>query len=179
MRFIVLSEERVSMLTRIYKYSKFHQVRERAQCILLSNEGHTISELHAIFKVDLTTIYNRFNSWESESLIGLYDKKGKGRKPKLTPEIKEKITEWIKEYPKNISYICALIEENFGISVSVRTVRRFLRASDFIWKRIRLIPGGKPDPGEYEEKKKNPNFLKKKRKAEILSYGIVMKADSA
>lgn len=153
MRFIVLSEERVSMLTKIYKYSEFHHVRERAQCILLSNEGHTISELRAIFKVDLTTIYNWLNSWESESLIGLYDKKGKGRKPKLTPEIKEKITEWIKEYPKNISYICALIEEDFGISVSVRTVQRFLRLSDFIWKRIRLIPGGKPDPGEYEEKK--------------------------
>ena len=39
MRFISLSEERVNILTRIYKYSKYHRVRQRAHCILLSNEG--------------------------------------------------------------------------------------------------------------------------------------------
>jgi transposase len=166
------------MLTRIYKYSKYRRVRQRAHCILLSNEGHTVSELKKIFRADTTTIYNRFNAWESESPVGLYDRKGKGRKSVLTFEIKEKIRELIKEYPKNISRICGLIEENFGVSVCVRTVQRFLKASDFKWKRIRLIPGGKPDPEEYEEKKRSWKFLKKKRKTERLSYGIMMKADS-
>lgn len=173
MRFISLSEERVNMLTRIYKYSKYHRVRQRAHCILLSNEGRPISDLRKIFKADRTTIYNLFNAWESESLIGLYDRKGKGRKPKLTPEMKEKIIVRIKEYPQNISCICGLIEENSGVSVSVKTVQRFLKASDFIWKRIRLVPGGKPDPEEYEEKKRQLEILKEKEEkgeAELWYY---------
>ena len=164
MRFISLSEERVSMLTRIYKYSKYHRVRQRAHCILLSNEGRQISDMEKIFGIDRTTIYNLFNAWESEGLVGLYDKKGKGRKPKLTPGMKEKITERIKENPKNISRICGLIEENFSVSVSEKTVQRFLKASGFIWKRIRLVPGKKPDPAEYEEKKKQLEILKEKEK---------------
>ncbi len=48
MRFISLSEERVNILTRIYKYSKYHRVRQRAHCILLSNEGRAISDLQKI-----------------------------------------------------------------------------------------------------------------------------------
>jgi len=131
---------------------------------LLSNDGRTISELTEIFRVDRTTVYNIFDAWESGSLTVLYDKKGKGRKPKLTPEIKENITEWIKEHPKNISRICGLIEENFSVSVSEKTVQRFLKASGFIWKRIRLVPGKKPDPAEYEEKKKHLEILKEKEK---------------
>jgi transposase len=179
MRFISLSEERVNMLTRIYKYSKYHRVRQRAHCILLSNEGRPISDLQKIFKADRITIYNLFNAWESESLIGLYDRKGKGRKPKLTPEMKEKIIVQIKEYPQNISCICGLIREDFGVSVSVKTVQRFLKASGFIWKRIRPVPGGKPDPEEYEEKKSSLKFLKKKRKKEKRNCGITMRAGSA
>ncbi len=162
MRFIVLSEERVNMLTRFYKQSKYHRVRQRAHCILLSNEGRKIPELKKIFKADLTTIYNWFNAWESESLVGLYDKKGKGRKSKLTLEMKGKIMERIKECPRKISRICGLIEENFGISVCVKTVQRLLKASDLKWKRIRLVPGGKPDPEEYEEKKKQLKILHEK-----------------
>jgi transposase len=173
MRFIVLSEERVNMLTRIYKQSKYHRVRQRAHCILLSNERHTISELKKTFRADLTTIYNRFNAWESESLVGLYDRKGKGRKSVLTDEIKEKIREMIKEYPKKISCVCGLIEEKFGVSVSVKTVQRFLKASGFTWKRIRLTPGKSPDPEEYEKKKKQLKILKEKEEngeAELWYY---------
>ena len=173
MRFISLSKERVSMLQRIYKNSKYHRVRQRSHCILLSNAGHTISELKNIFGADLTTIYNWFRAWESESLVGLYDRKGKGRKPKLTSEMKEKITEWITEYPRNISCICGLIEESFGVSVCVQTVQRFLKISDFTWKRVRLVPKGKPDPEEYEEKKKQLKIIREQEKrgeAEVWYY---------
>jgi len=63
MRFISLSEETVSMLTRIYKYSRYHRVRQRAHCILLSNEGCPISDLQTVFGADRTTIYNLSNAW--------------------------------------------------------------------------------------------------------------------
>ncbi len=84
--------------------------------------------------------------------------------------MKGKITEWVKKYPKKISYICRLTEENFGVSVCVKTVHRVLKASDFRWKRIRRITGGKPDPEEYEEKKKQlkiPEEKEEKGEAEL------------
>ncbi len=78
-----LSQETIKMLTRIYKQSKYHQVRQRAQCIKLSFEGYNIQELTQIFKVTRLTIYNWFNDWEFFGLVGLYDQKGRGRKSRI------------------------------------------------------------------------------------------------
>ncbi len=59
------------------------------------------------------------------------------------------------------------------MSVCVKTVHRVLKASGFRWKRIRPVPGGKPDPEEYEEKKKQLEILREKEemgKAELRYY---------
>merc|ERR1712117_603111 len=68
------------MLDRIYKQSKYYQVRQRAHCIQLTSKGYKISELMKIFKVSRNTIYNWLNSWESSNLVGLYNQPGRGRK---------------------------------------------------------------------------------------------------
>src|SRR5215813_4827392 len=86
MRFIQdLSPETIPLLQKIYKKSKYHRVRQRAQCLLLSYQGYTIKELSHIFQVDRITIYNWFDHWESRRLAGLYDRSGKGRKPLAIP----------------------------------------------------------------------------------------------
>ncbi|KJR40790.1 transposase [Candidatus Magnetoovum chiemensis] len=92
MRFIkYLSQETISLLKRIYKSSKYHKVRQRAHCIVLSNQGYTTSELMGIFSVSLLTIYNWFDDWEKVKLASLYDKKGRGRKSKLDSKQKEQV----------------------------------------------------------------------------------------
>jgi hypothetical protein len=68
--------------------------------------------------------------------------------------MKGKIMERVKECPRKISRICGLTEENSGVSVCAGTVRRLPEASGSGRKRTGLIPGGKPDPEEYGEKKK-------------------------
>src|SRR6516162_7818755 len=56
MRFIQdLSPETIPLLQKIYKKSKYHRVRQRAQCLLLSYQGYTIKELSHIFQVDRIT----------------------------------------------------------------------------------------------------------------------------
>jgi transposase len=71
MRFVEhLSYDTNQLLQTIYQKSQHHQVRQRAQCILLSNQGHTTNELADIFKVDRITIYNWFNNWESRRFAG-------------------------------------------------------------------------------------------------------------
>jgi transposase len=57
MRFIQgLSNKTIKLLQKIYKQSKHHQVRHRAQCVLLSYQGYTTNELAHIFRVDRITI---------------------------------------------------------------------------------------------------------------------------
>lgn len=161
MRFIQgLTHETLHLLTRIHKQSQYPQVRQRAHCIVLSFRGYSIQQLHDIFQVSRLTIYNWLNAWESRFLTGLYDKKGRGRKPKLTQEQKEKVREWIKKYPKNINKIRVLIKEEYDITLSKQTIKRILKSLHFSWHRVRRKVKGKPDPVEYQQKKDELELLK-------------------
>jgi transposase len=75
------------LLERIYHQSRHHQVRQRAHCLILANQGVKVEELMNIFEVSYKTIYNWFDRWESDSMVGLYNKPGKGCKPKFNLEL--------------------------------------------------------------------------------------------
>jgi transposase len=166
MRFIEdLSQETQSILQRIYKYSQHYRVRQRAHCILLSSKGSTTTQLQEIFHVDRITIYHWLNAWESRRLCGLYERKGRGRPPKLTTEHKEQIRQWAKDFPRNLHQIRLLIHEKFGIDVSKDTIKNILQCLQFGWHRIRRIPKGEPDPDEYQQKKEAWESLKKQEDA--------------
>lgn len=162
MRFIKgLTKETIKMIERIYKYSKYHQVRQRAQCIKLSYEGYTINDLTGIFKVSRLTITNWFNDWDMLRLAGLYDKKGRGRKPKLNNEQKKQIKKWAKENPKNLDIVIKNIKQEWGIKVSKDTIKRILDFFNMTWHRIKRSVAGKPEPSIYKEKKEELSELKK------------------
>lgn len=162
MRFIEgLPSETISLLRRIYRESQRHRVRARAHCILLSSQGYTTTQLMEIFQVDRVTIYNWVNAWESRGVAGLYDHKGKGRKPKLNPKQKEQIKAWAEAFPKNLGKICALSQEVFGISVSRDTVKRVLKSLRFSWRRIRRKVRGDPAPEVYHAKFQELEELKR------------------
>lgn len=120
---------------------------------MLSYEGYTTNELSHIFKVDRITIYNWFNAWESDHFSGLYDKKGRGRHPKLNTDQRDRIREWVKEHPKNLNKIIGLVRDEFGLDVSKDRIKRVLKALPFSWHRIRKIVKVKPDSQVYEDRK--------------------------
>ena len=125
MRFMKdLSQETLSLLQRIYRESKHYRVRQRAHCLMLSCQGYTAKELQKIFHVNLFTIYHWFDAWELRRFCGLYEKKGRGRIPKLNCTQREQIRQWAKEFPKNLGKIGALIQEEFGIAVRKDTIKR-------------------------------------------------------
>ena len=169
MRFIQgLSHETTKLLQKVYKESKHHQVRQRAQCILLSYQGYTTNELAHIFQVDRITIYNWFNAWDSRHFAGLYDKKRSGRSPSFNKDQKEQIRQWAKMYPKNLNQILALVYEHFGIEVSKQTIKRVLKAFQFSWRRIRKKVKSEPDPEVYKEKKSALDILIEEDKQGII-----------
>lgn len=161
MRFVKpLPLETRHLLQRLYKQSKHYRVRQRAHCILLSAQGYRIRTLMEIFTVKRRTIINWLNAWEARRFPGLYDLKGKGKKPTLTCAQKAQIKVWSKRFPKNINTLVALVHETFGISVGNRTIKRVLKALKCSWRRIRRGPKGKPDSQEYEQKQRELEAFK-------------------
>jgi transposase len=169
MRFIRdLSWENQKMLERIYKDSKQHQVRQRAQCILLSFKRCTIEELMKIFVVTRKTIYNWLTGWEDKKLTGLYNRKGTGRKAKLTEAQKNEVIGWVKEEPKSLKKVQAKINKEWEISISRDTIKRIIKKFEMRWKRMKRGLSKKADEWELEVKIPHLKELKEKdKKGEI------------
>jgi transposase len=141
-------------LERLYKQSQHHQTRQRAQCILLSSQGHTVTQLVKICRVDRVTISRWFNAWERRKFVGLYDRPGKGAKPKLTGEQRAQVKVWGKQFPRQLGKVGAFVKQHFGKKVSKKTLSRILYTVEMSWRRVRRRVKGEPDPQEYEQKQK-------------------------
>jgi transposase len=141
------------LLERIYRQSRHHQVRQRAHCLILANQGVKIEELIKIFQVSYKTIYNWFERWESESMVGLYNKSGRGAKSKFNAEQEQKIKELAKDNARQLKQVVQKIEEELGIKTSKKTVKRILKRLKMSWHRMRRAVGGKPEIQVYQEKR--------------------------
>ena len=106
-----------------------------------------------MFQVDRITIYHWFNAWEQKGFPGLYSRKGPGRPPLLTLDQKDQIRQWVKQFPRNLNKIRALIYDEFGLDVSKQTIKRVLKSYRLVWKRMRKRVKGQPDPDVYQERK--------------------------
>jgi len=142
----------LKLLERIYRQSRHHQVRQRAHCLILALQGVKVEELMNIFQVSYKTIYNWFNRWESEGIVGLYNKPGRGCKPTFNSEQKERIKEWVRQQPKQLKQVVQKIKKEWGISISTKTIKRILKTLSMSWHRMRRGVGGEPNPQEYQEK---------------------------
>lgn len=155
-----LSPETEKLLRRIQKESRHYQVRQRAHCILLSFEGFTIEQMIKNFQVSRKTIYNWINAWSASRLLGLYNQPGRGRKTTFTPDQKEQIKQWALDSPKNLKQVLAQIKKEWGITVSIDTVKRILKAGFMTWRRLKRGLAGKPDPIEYAQKQQELEELR-------------------
>ena len=159
-----LSLETLKMLKRIEKESKYYQVRRRALCIKLSFEGREIAELIKIFKVRRNTIYNWLNDWQKYNLLGLYNRKGRGRRSLLNKGQKEVVKKWVKETPKNLEKVKEEVEKQWSIKISKDTIKRIIKEMKMGWYRIKRRVKGNPHPEDYQDKKKELEKLKELEK---------------
>lgn len=165
MRFIRdLNPETQKLLERISSQSKSPQVRNRAQCILLSYQRFPINQLMVIFRVKRRTIYNWLTRWEDQKLKGLYNQKGRGRKPKLNQEQKQQVKEWVKQHPKSLKKVRNQIQKEWGIQLSNDTIKRIIKKLGMIWKRMKR--GMSKVPYEWELEVKLPRLEELKKQAE-------------
>jgi transposase len=159
-----VNPESKKLLIRISNDSKCRQVRERAKCIILFEQGFSLVQLTQIFRVSEKTIYNWLMKWERLGLVGLYNQKGRGRKPKLSTEEKEQVRRWVKSEPRNLKKIVALIQQEWGKEVNKETVKRIIKKSRMLWKRMKR--GLSKSPKEWELEVKIPRLLELKEQDE-------------
>ena len=154
MRYIQgLSPETRKLLTRIYLTSKHTQVRQRAHCLLLSFEGYPMKDIMKILGASRKTIHNWVLAWEERSIVGLYDKKGRGRKPTFSSSQKEQIRIWVKQSPKRLEKVRSRIEKEWGIKVCKETIKRVLKILGLSWHRVRKKVADKPPEEDYKAAK--------------------------
>ena len=125
-----LSEKEIIALKEGYKNGKTYTYRNRCKGILLSFEGWECSEIADFFEVSLVTVYSWLNRWDKGGMKSLSDKKGRGRKPILNlskEEHVEIVTDAIEKSPSNVNKVLAEIEDELGLSMSKKTLKRFLK----------------------------------------------------
>lgn len=125
-----LTEEQKSSLKSGYTYGESPKYRRRCHCILLNHSGKTAKELSTFFDVDVQSIQTWIKLWERQGIEGLKLQPGRGRKPKLKTEKQEHVETvkaLIENEPKNLNRVTVQIEEELGIEVSKRTLKRFLK----------------------------------------------------
>ena len=163
-----INKENKRLLKRISTCSKYGQVRNRAKCIILLEEGWSIAQVIKIFEVSRKTIYNWVSKWEKEGVLGLYNQKGRGRKPLLNQEQENQVKEWVKQEPKNLQKVIDKIHKAWSIKLHKETVKRIIKKLKMTWRRMKR--GLSKEAEEWELEVKLPRlreFLEQEQKGEI------------
>jgi transposase len=126
MRYIKLKTEDIELLELLVKTSTNNTIRTHSQCLLLSHQRRTITDLSMIFDIDRKTVECWFNSWDSGGVNSLSIASGRGVKTRLKG-FEEVIKQQVELHNRNIKNILTFLEEEHNIIVCKRTLRNFLK----------------------------------------------------
>jgi transposase len=130
MRYIKLEASARQALEKIHRTHAKSHVRQRAQCLLLSNKGYNVPELARFFSTRTHTFRGWFNRWESEGVQGLEIRPGRGLKPSISDEntaLIASIKEEVKVNPHNMREVVEKLNERWCTTLTVGQVKTFLK----------------------------------------------------
>lgn len=120
------------------KTHRSSRVRVRAHAVLLSAKGYSIKQISDILEVSRESVSSWLTAWEESGADGLEEESSPGRPRKLTEADEQRLQELMQEDPRNVTLRFRYeYEQEHGESVSGDTIRRFLRKSGAVWKRVR------------------------------------------
>ena len=153
-----IPSETQRLLARIYRYSRNRRASQRAHCLLLHSQGKQKADLRTIFLVSDKPLYNWFNAWDERGLLSLYDRRGRGRKSKLTDDQKVQVKQWVTESPRQLKPVIEKIKATWNITVSIDTLKRVLKSLKMSWRRMRQGTA-RPPSADYERKRSALDIL--------------------
>jgi transposase len=129
-RFITLSSDESAALQLGWKTDKKSTFRHRCHYILLSSQGKSIAEISSFYGVTRQSISKWFTNYEQKGIEGLRTGKGQGRPAilRIDNEVEmNKLEELVEASPQSLKVVVAQLEEEFGKTVSIRTLHRLLK----------------------------------------------------
>lgn len=150
---IELSEERREELTQASR-NAVGRVALRAHMVLLSGRGYSVSEIARVHDCGCDVVRAWLHRYEEQGVEGLEDEPRSGRPPK-DPLAGNIVDAQASQSPRNsglvqgcwtVALLTAFLATRFGLVLSRASVRRYLRLSDWRWRRPRLDPATKHDP---------------------------------
>jgi transposase len=128
-RIIVLTDEQRQALEKGYEIGKSHAFRKRCHLVLLKSEKRSSEEVSKILKMSEPSVNTWLNRYESDGIVGLQTKKGRGRKPILDVKTDTEIVkEAIKIERQRLSQTQEAISKKLQKEFSVKTLKRFLKS---------------------------------------------------
>ena len=126
MRYITLKTEEIESLEQILKNSTNNTIRKRSQCLLLSNERRTITDLSSIFSVNRRTIERWFDAWAISGVYSLPIVAGRGVKTRLIG-YEQEIAEQLEIHSRNLKNVLLHMENQHNIRICKKTLQNFLK----------------------------------------------------
>jgi len=152
-----LQDEEPLELSRMVR-QEVGRVAIRANMILLSSFGYTVSDIEVIYQISKVTIYKWFDRFDEEGPDGLHDKPRSGRPSDVTQAVKDFVRRALEETPNKYGENCTIwtvallqthIKNELGLQLSEKVTRKTIHALGFRWRRPRWAAVRK-DPFEAQ-----------------------------
>ena len=128
-RIVILTDEQRQVLEKGYKNGKSHAFRKRCHIVLLKSEKRSSEEVSTILKVSEPSVNTWLDRYETEGIMGLFTKKGRGRKPILNVETDEGVVrDAIKVERQRLTETQAIIAKKLNKEFSTKTLKVFLKS---------------------------------------------------
>lgn len=128
MRYIKLIEVDLEKLEGLYRRDGSATVRKRSQCLVLSHQGRTITDLAKIFNVSRRTVERWFEGWVKKGFDSLGVQPGRGAKTLLKGHEGE-VHEQLALHSRNLNNVLGHFEKEHGITICKRTLQNFLKGT--------------------------------------------------
>lgn len=125
MRYVTLKTEEIESLELSCKDAN-NTIRKRSHCLLLSNQGRTITDLASIFDVDRRTIERWFDKWQEQGVNSLPITNGRGVKTRLKG-LENVLSEQLESHSRNLKNVLLYLEEHHDIRICKKTLQNFLK----------------------------------------------------
>jgi transposase len=149
-----LTDEESITLKEMHKYHPLHLSRKRAHALLLSHQGMSVPMICSTYGVCRQTVSTWFSKWETKGICGLVDKSGRGRHSLLTDSQKNDVVARVEKSPRSLKTVLSEIEAEFGVALSIDTLKLICKQAGLVWKRVRKSLRKKRNQEKFDRSKK-------------------------
>jgi transposase len=145
MRYVKLKTDELEALEELLKNSTNNTVRRRSQCLLLSHQRRTITDLSSIFDVSRRTVERWLDSWAKSGVDSLAIQPGRGVKTRLKG-FEAVIAKQLMEHSRHLKNVLTYLEEQHNVIICKKTLQNFLKDTGICMEESPAIPKKQTQP---------------------------------